>query len=554
MDNCVNHLIGKQQKNDNFLDEKKSDLVFSTALLLSCLNGLAETAEIREAKKKAADFLLSRKDNQWLFSDDIGVNFLVFSALFEHNPEIIDGAALAKILTALTSAEVKEGGPYYSRTDKAVAEIDLGANVAIAYFLLLQDVNLPELDNLIGTAVEADNFESKLFSSCPPIIYFISKLYKGSLKGKIKKFALEKKSAAKSRIDILFLDLALRELMPKEAAERIGERENKEEKEVVEMILKMAEKRFSALGGEMNDSAMREIRKTISGNRDKQMPLMAYFFKKALGKKGERISAGTIARMGLANIFYWTAFVIYDDFWDEDEAADPRILPVANLFARHYADFFVSLLPEKTGFRTFFHELMDELDEANAWETMHCRAEINGSRFFIPDKLPDYGDYEFKYRPASGQILGPVALLVSLGYELNSAEVKNLICYFKNYLIAMQINDDSHDWEEDLRRGHLSTVVAMLLKDYLEKHPGKLEINIDEELQELKELFWFKTIAGAAEIVIRHTEKSRQALKSMESLEDISPLDKLIAISENIAKKVLSEQKKTKDFLAVYEG
>jgi hypothetical protein len=554
MKDQIDYLIRGQQDNGSFPGEKETEAVFSTALVLSCLNGLVGNAEVKGIKKRAADFLLSQKDNQWLFSDNVGVNFLVFSALLEYNPEIIDGSALAKILMILTSAEAKEGGPYYSSVQKQDAEVDLGVNIAVAYFLSLQSVDLLELDRLIETAIESNNFESRLFASCQPVIYFISKFYKGDKKGELIVSALEEKEKAKNNFDILFINFALDNLCREESAVVQAAPEDPEEIRMMRMVLETAEKRFFSLTGELKNFAMREIQRTISGNGNKQMPLMAYFFKKALGKRGMRISDGIIARMGLANIFFWTAFIIYDDFWDEDEAADPRILPIANFYARHYVDFFSSLLPEKTGFRVFFHKLMDGLDEANTWETTHCRAKIEGSMFFVPGKLPCYGDYEFKFRPASGHILGPVALLVSLGYGLDSAETRNLISYFRNYLIAMQINDDAHDWEEDLRRGHLSTVVVMLLEDYLEKYPAAEEMNIDEKLQELKELFWFKTVARAAETAIRHADKSRLALKSMTVLEDIRPLDKFIIITEIVAKKALAEQKKTKDFLAVYAG
>jgi hypothetical protein len=278
---------------------------------------------------------------------------------------------------------------------------------------------------------------------------------------------------------------------------------------------------------------------------------MSYFTKQALGKKAKKISDELIAEMSLANIFFWTAFIIYDDFWDEDEAADPHILPTANLYARHYVDLFTSLFPKEKGFRAFFHDLMDKLDGANTWETMHCRAEVRGSKFIIPDQFPNYGNYEFKYRPASGHVLGPVAILVKLGYSINSPEVRNFISYFKNYLIAMQINDDSHDWEEDLNRGHISTVVAMLLEDL---NWPKKEIDLKTDLPELKKVFWFKTIARAAQTAVNHTKKSRKALRSISIFEDFSSLERLINITEKVAKDALEEQKITADFLNSYNG
>ena len=324
-----------------------------------------------------------------------------------------------------------------------------------------------------------------------------------------------------------------------------------EESKIMGIIYKKFDERMAIFSPELRSTARSAIDKTISGNRDKQMSLMSFYTRQALGKRGEQILDEIVAEMGLANIFFWTAFIIYDDFWDEDEAAQPKLLPIANIFARHYINYFTTLLPQDSGFPDFFHQIMDNLGVANFWETQYCRTKIEDSVFYIPKILPDYADYENKFRPASGHVLGPVAMLMLLGYKIDSPEVKNFIDYFRHYLIAMQINDDAHDWEEDIRRGHISTVVDMLLLDF-----GRKEeiIDLEKDLSELKKVFWFKTIKKAAEIAISHTEKSRQALKNMGVFENTAPLERIINISENIAKKALTEQAESINFLETYKS
>jgi len=54
---------------------------------------------------------------------------------------------------------------------------------------------------------------------------------------------------------------------------------------------------------EIKNFAMERIQKTIKGNQDKQMYLMAYYCRKALGKGGEVFSDDSIAKLGLANTF-----------------------------------------------------------------------------------------------------------------------------------------------------------------------------------------------------------------------------------------------------------
>ncbi|MDP1884298.1 MAG: hypothetical protein Q8L10_02920 [Candidatus Moranbacteria bacterium] len=599
-------LNSRQQEDGSFLDAAGSPSILHTALILSALEKSGQDPLIEKIRDKAARFLLSRKDADWKFSPETGLNFFALAALAAYDKNLLDGEAMAKILIDLTSLESQEGGPYFSRAEDR--SIDLATNAGIANFLSEEGVELPELTKLFENAIRTKNFKSSFFTSDYPAIYLISKICPEGRKQEFINFILEKNNRERGVASLLETVLALNALLNlghqgEEAQDILNYLENSTErldstypfyvdgnglpvdstadlngalylealrkkespsrqnqngpvadldgpeKEMLESILATAEKRFAHLPAEVQKLAGREIRKTISGNRDNQMSLMAYYMKKSLGEKAAGIPDSLVAEMGLANVFFWTAFIIYDDFWDEDEAADTAVLPVANLYARSYVDFFNFVLPAETGFNEFFHGLMDGSDAANTWENLHCRTKVEGSKFFIPKNLPDYGDYDLKYRPASGQILGPVAMLVRLGYGLESPEVTNLVAYFKNYLIAMQLNDDAHDWEEDMKRGHLSTVVTLLLKDLDWPEDS---IDLETDLEELRKVFWFKTIGKAAQAAASYAEKSRQALAAITILENAAPLEKIINATESVARKALKEQADTVSFLQTY--
>ncbi|EKE11249.1 MAG: hypothetical protein ACD_15C00113G0014 [uncultured bacterium] len=606
----------EQQENGSFLDANGNPSVLHSSLILSCLNSCSETEELKKIKKETALFLLSQKEKNFRFSQDVNVNFFALVSLVEYDKGIVGGTAIAKILMDLIKIESQEGGPYLAPIGTGERKeniIDLATNSGIANFLMLEEVELPNLNNLFETAIKENNFKSSFFSSIYPIRYFISKIYKYKQIDEASRVILQKSNFEKRKENPLDIILALsamlnfncqnekigeefnhlKELIEKldsnhpfyidennksvdstpalnvafylELLEKFSHYSKKEtlegqrggrlnelsegEKIAMDRIMEVADKRFLNFASDLKENAKNEIEKIMKRNSDRQMSLMPYYMRQALGEEGKKIPDSLIAEMGLANIFFWTAFIIYDDFWDEDEAATPRILPTANLYARHYVDFFSFLLPEKSGFRSFFHELMDKLDAANTWETVHCRTKIEGSKFFIPKNIPDYGNYDLKFQPASGHILGPVALLVYLGYDLNSEEVQNLIAYFKNYLIAMQINDDAHDWEEDMRRGHLSTVVVMLLKDLAWT---KESVDLDKDIVELKKTFWFKTIGRASQAAVDYAEKSRAALDALMIIENKAPLERFITDTENIAKKALKEQKESVNFIENY--
>ncbi|MDD4358851.1 MAG: hypothetical protein PHY30_03485 [Candidatus Pacebacteria bacterium] len=558
----INELIKKQGSNGSF-----ENSILSTSLVLLCLDF--------ETKNKALNWLLEHKNKDWSFDNNVATNFCALSAILKHDPSLIDGKALAKILGILVSLEVKEGGPYYSNISGD--SIDIGVNTTIAYFLYLEDVNLLNLDAFIDKCIKDQNFNSDVIENKYIIIYLISKFLKNENSKRLLTDFLLKEDPQSSLNNALILNSLLNlgydsklltnkyfkedgsclsiafniELEERKRAKQVQLESflNKKEEDVINHILRLAKQRFKNLPLEMQEIAMKEIKKTMKGNKDKQMSLMAYYTKEALGSKAKKINDNTIAEMGLANIFFWTAFIIYDDFWDEDEAQNPQILPTANLYARHYVNYFSSLFGSKSSFNFFFHDLMDKLDSANTWETMHCRAKVNGSKFLIPEKLPEYGEYDFKFLPSSGHILGPIALFYSLGYEIDSPEIKNLISYFKNYLIAMQINDDAHDLEEDLGRGHVSTAVAPLIQDYIKIYPNKKEIDLNIDLEELKKIFWFQTIENVSEKAIYHSKKAKEALRSIHILENIKPLKYYADLTQNVAKKALTEQKNSIELL-----
>ena len=559
MKNLITTIIKSQKENGSFYNEKnKSDLLISSLILIE-LKKLTTSCEITLVKNKLTNWIIKQKNKNCLFDKNLMINFIATSAVIN----LIDGQDLSNVLNILIKNESAEGGPYYSSTNKKDKNIDLGVNVAIAYFLSSNKVELPKLNNLIEAAINKEEFFSK-FCNKTLVIYLISKFYNGLKKQTLIDYLLEKLNNLKGSEKIIalgalnnlgvFLNFsilnstsALETVIFLSSTSKIKPDTiiSNQENLILKNILNEANNRFKNLSPELRRIALQEIHKTLSTNKDKQMSLIAYYFKVALGTRGQIINDDLVVKAGLANIFFWTAFIIYDDFWDEDEQAIPSILPCANLYARHYINFYDNVLPEITGFKFFFHNLMDKLDAANTWETLSCRTKVIHSKFIIPKKLPDYNKYEYKFQPASGQILGPLIFLIKCGFKLDSKETGYLIDYFRNYLISMQLNDDTHDWIEDMGRGHLSTVVVMLIKDWQKKYPDKLEIDLVVDLEKLQQLFWLKTIKLAAQTSIFFTKQSRKALELLTFLENPAPLINLINITENVAKEALNKQQES---------
>lgn len=433
--------------------------------------------------------------------------------------ETLPGDALAEALSALTLREAAEGGPYRSLEDPK--RTDLGVNLAIARFLAACGVRLPNLDAYLEREIASGTAHSAV---------------------------LDDEALVEA---VLWHERAL----DAPAADEDGplSYDDAEARVLAELRAAMA-RRLEGTSEEIREGATFVIERTIRANPDKQMSLMAEYLRRALGRAGSAFSDAYLGELGFANACFWSSFIVYDDFWDEDEAAEPRLLPVANLLARHYVRAFTELLPEAPAFAEYFHAVMDRLDAANAWETVACRMRVEGDRVSVPAALPAYGDFSIKFYPAAGHVMGPVAMLVSLGYGIDSAEVRGLVSYFEHYLVAMQLNDDAHDWKEDLARGHISTAVSVLLATWKEAHPDRDVIDLATDMPELERLFWFEALDPLCEAVLDRVAKSRAALESIFAIEDPAPLARFIDRNEAIALRAMRERKQSEEFLASFKG
>ncbi len=465
--------------------------------------------------KKEISELLKVPNDKRPFSGNVSELFFALSKIARKDKNMIKAETLGKITALLVSLESAPGGPYYSRVPenslKKKGEIDYETNRAIAEFLSLYGVCLPKM----AEYMPKPETEGSPASS-----------WKSGFQNKTSFFA---------------------------SLESIAE-----EKKEMSGVRQALERKLCMVPAALRAGARRAFWRTVRGNPDKQMPLIGFLIKKSLGRRGKRISKRLLEEIGVINTFFWSAFIIYDDFWDLDEAAAPALLPVANMFSRLHAEFFshpeerasaaaLNLSASRAAeFRKFFLQLMGRLDAANAWEIKHCRAKIARGIFRIPEDFPGYGDYSKKYEPASGHILGPLLLLALLGEKLGGECARNLERYFKHLLISMQMLDDMHDFEEDLKRGHLSTAVWAFLR----KLPrGKKEINLKKELPEAKKLFWFSVLPKLAEETLSQCRLARAALSRAWFISCPEPLLRLLLKREKAAKEALLRQADSITFL-----
>ncbi|HOX10692.1 MAG TPA: terpene cyclase/mutase family protein [Candidatus Moranbacteria bacterium] len=498
--------------------------------------------------------------------------------------------------------------------DKGWKDIDLAVNSNIAFFLSLQEVTLKSLIALTEKAIDSGEYASPYYHSQYSVIYFISRWYKGKKKDKIisyllKKrlendswgnpletalavsalinFGYEKEKLEKSigyilknqiegewRACPLIIELVKNkqkhysgsaELTTAFCLEALGKFsakdkliENKRKagiddkpKKIHRKIINFTDRRFSNFNPELNEKFLAVRKKILKGDRANQITLLPYYFQKSL-KNNKAVNENILVELGAASLYGWMAYTIYDDFFDGE--GNRELLSLANICLRELTSIYGDNFAKNEKFLQFFKNTMDRIDSANAWETSNCRAKISGSHVTIPNQLPDFGKLERLADRSIGHALGPVAVLYLRIGNVESSEIKKLMAFFENYIIARQLNDDAHDWEDDLKKGQLSPTVVAVLKKHSRRRGNKStkELDLKKEIKELQKIFWYEVIQEMCDKTLFHVKKARKHLLDITVMENKTAFEGMLASVENSAKEALAEQKEMLEFLEEY--
>jgi len=496
--------------------------------------------------------------------------------------------------------------------DKGWKDIDLAVNSNIAFFLSLQEVTLSSLVALTEKAITSEKYASPYYHSPLATIYFISRWYKGKKKDKIISYLLNKRLKNHSWGNPLETALAVSALInlgcktesveeslasilenrangkwmaypfvvekikgkqkyysgsaelttafclealskfsvlnDSMARKRKAGTDNEAEK-IRKKIIELTDRRFSAFDSEMATDFSSVRKKMLKGDGANRLMLLPYYFQESL-KKRQSIDEKIIVELCAAGLYGWMAYTIYDDFFDNE--GSPKFLSLANASLRELTSVYCENFSEDRKFMEFFKSTMDRIDAANAWETGNCRTKIFGSRLTIPERLPDYGNMERLADRSIGYALGPAAVLYRHTGKIESPEMKNLMAFFENYIIARQLNDDAHDWEMDLKKGQLSPAVVSVLEKYSGRHKNKKESDLKKETKELQKIFWHEVIQEVCGKSIFHVKKAGRHLRKIAGVKDKTAFEAMLVSVEKSAKEALAEQKEMLEFLEEY--
>jgi hypothetical protein len=490
-------------------------------------------------------------------------------------------------------------------------DIDLAVNANIAYFLQLVAEPLPNLTTLMQKAITAGRLASPYYPSWQPIAYYLSRAYQGQYSKELVRFILKKRRSgywgnplnsalavtALLRLghtaglepaitylcsqqqadgswpaDAFCLDpaqkskqffhggAALTTALAIESLELFSKRQplsvphrpkpkilDKDEKALYAQVLKTARRQLGALDHTLRKTALARLEALSASSDSREIVLLPLWFARSL-RQPLKLPPAMLVQLGMANLYGWLAYDIYDDFLDEE--GDPSLLSVANVAMRYSLAAFQSALPTHPAFQAKVLDTFDRIDSANAWEVAHCRLKLEHKRLRL-QPLPTYGRVERLAERSIGHALTPVGVLAAAGLDLESDGVRAIETAITHYLTARQLNDDAHDWQEDISRGHSTYVVTKLLTalDSKDQSPslGRLTPRLERQ-------FWVHSLLRLCQTISRQTRLSRQAAAKSQLLQETNVLTLVTEGIDSVVARTLAEHANATNFLKAYRS
>jgi len=312
-------------------------------------------------------------------------------------------------------------------------------------------------------------------------------------------------------------------------------------------VLAKATSQLQALAPNLRRAALKMLKSMDAASDNQGIVALPWLFARSL-KRAPHIDDAILLQLGLANLYGWMAYTIYDDFLDDE--GDPRLLSVANTALRYSLQAFRQALPAHDEFQAKVQQVFDCIDGANAWELAHCRLHVQ-ARKITAAKLPRYRSTLGLAERSLGHALTPLGVLAAAGIGAGQAPARCIESALKHYLAARQLSDDLHDWKADLAAGQSSYVVTALLRALaLPATPQ----NINRLLPRLQRQFWNQTLPEICSVMAGHTAQARSFAVQSGLLEDANVLSELLDGIEASIAHTTDEQSKAQNFLQAYRA
>lgn len=585
---------------------------FIPAIILSCLATLERSASIQKVGDKLVTFLKENKSSQgnwnyWTndcaeyreqpYPDDLDDTACALIGLQRYDALLVGGQEMAHFTYTLTQLEVSIGGPYYTwlTNDTAWREVDLGVNANIAYLLSLYNIQLDSLEDLMGKAIDSGQYSSRYYPDEWVTLYYLARVYHGPSLPVLQNYLLQKTTEAHSvLVTALLLSATLNTGLDSECIKHLAqtiikyqsldgswpaesfcidptiqgikyhggssslttafclealclyEQHSKKEDPASTVCYEVTQEvrgRILCAPQPLQPSLIEAFESVLRINQKTPILTIAAQTRRALGVLADPVDI----QLGAAAVFGWMAYTLYDKILDRN--GKPALLPIATFCVRQMTVLFTGVLPEHAIYQNQITLLLNKMDAAHFWEQQNCYFLKESEYLSITaQQLPNYDLNVWAMADRSiGHALPSLAVFYSNGKD---KEVKHLLAFFGHFLRARQLNDDAHDWQEDLERGLINSVVERLLRSELSISPIQ-EMSLSELYQRLSVQLWKGEIIELCLNIQSEVRAARHALESCSLVHPEFLLDLLKPIEE-AASKVLVERNRTLIFIDTF--
>jgi hypothetical protein len=544
------------------------------------------------------------------YPDDLDDTFCALAGLWLHDSSLVDETVLAHSVKLLLATESHVGGPYKTwlvppGAAKVWQDVDVAVNANVAYFLSLIGSSLPNVADLLERAVQAEVFASPYYPHEELVAYYVASVYKGRSQKKLTRWLRQKlqstigRSPLRTALCVSSL-IRLSEVVPEAAIEYLIKTQQTDgswQNEAVWLdrkrggetyyagssalvtafaiealehyshssprlaedvqpsvldprsivVFEQARQEAGQLDKTLRRSVLAMIDRTASGGNAREITLLPYLVASSL-KQQRRLSRHILNTLSLANLYGWIAYTIYDDFLDDE--GDPRYLSAANVMMRRSVESFGRVLPKNHAFQHLVRDIFDTIDAANVWEVTHARFVVDGKRIRIA-KLPDYKRLDALAERSLGHALPALGVVAAASVSLDQESTKQLLTALRHYIIARQLNDDLHDWKEDLQAGRITYVVTRILGE-LNYEPG--EYAVDQLIPKLERQFWHHTLPQLCKRMKYHTRQSKVAIRRCDLFQEQNFLRQLVEQIDLSINETLATLGRTERFLDAYNN
>lgn len=516
---------------------RATDTIFFTALILDCLLTIPGAATLRA---KSAQYLLAHRSDGWTWNywerssgarpypDDIDDTACCVAAIVGHDASVLGARGEARLAQCLVSCETKPGGPYQTwlaaPQQSEWSDVDIVVNANVGHMFARLGVNSLALERYVSECISNNQLESRYYLGIVPTLYFIARWYRGYQQDALVRHIVELLKYNQSPLSTAMLvsaacNLGRGNVLRPNVLQRLIAAQHKGSwpasalyyeppeqgswryagspelttafvLEALTLWIKPAEptdKPVSIKPPRTLDQLYRQQREALLAANRREITDPAGIWAHALGLKRHTIS---VRDLNNANVDGWLAYTIYDDLLDDE--GDLGLLGVANMAMRRSVNSFVAALQNQGDFTSFVQQVFASVDRANTWEVLHARD---------PECLPNYRNLHKLAERSWGHILAPTGVMLLAGHKLDSPEVTLMHNFMRHYLIARQLADDAHDWQQDLQNNQMTAVVSMLLKSC----PAS-------DMLALQLYFWQHTVLQVNKLIRKHLRNAQANL------------------------------------------